>query len=152
MIAATDYDLFNTKEHEMLCHLTLKNNVDELNTLSAWVNDNIATLFKIPEKTTFKIDLVLTELISNIISYAYPIECDSKIEIKCRYWQDNIEIEIEDSGSPFNPLAAPDLVLPKTLADADIGGLGIHLVRHYIDEGNYQRKNNKNIFSMRLKI
>jgi anti-sigma regulatory factor (Ser/Thr protein kinase) len=150
-VAATHNHLPHAKERKMLRYLTLKNKVDELNTLSVWINDDIATLFKISEKTVFKIDLILTELIANIISYAYPTQCESKIEIKCHYYQDNIEIEIEDSGIPFNPLAAPDVVLPKTLAEADIGGLGIHLVRHYIDEGNYQRKNDKNIFSMRLK-
>lgn len=138
--------------NDMICYLTLKNEVDELNKLTVWINDDIASLFKISESAVFKMDLVLTELISNIISYAYPNPCESEIAIKCHYFSDNIKIEIEDSGVPFNLLAIPDIVLPSSLEEAEIGGLGIHLIRHYIDDGSYQRKNDKNIFSMRLKI
>jgi anti-sigma regulatory factor (Ser/Thr protein kinase) len=143
---------YQTGKHDMLCYLTLKNKVDELNKLTAWINNDIPAVFEISESTVFKMDLVLTELIGNIINYAYPTPCESEIKIKCYHLQDNIEINIEDAGIPFNPLEIPDVVLPQTLAEANIGGLGIHLVRRYIYEGNYQRKNNKNIFSMRLKI
>lgn len=150
-VTGNNYDLPQPGANGMLCYLTLKNEVDELNKLSIWINDDIAALFKISESTLFKIDLVLSELIANIISYAYPNKCESEIAIKCHYFYDNIKIDIEDSGIPFNPLITPDIVLPQSLEEADIGGLGIHLIRHYIDDGSYQRKDDKNIFSMRLK-
>lgn len=134
------------------CYLALKNTFAELNKLSVWIHNDLATSFKLSERTVFKIDLILAELITNIISYAYPNQCDSEIAIKCHCFPDNIKIDIEDSGIPFNPLDKPDVVLPQSLEAADIGGLGIHLVRQYIDEGIYQRKDGKNIFTLRLKI
>ncbi len=152
MTVSTHNTLPHTGTTEILCYLTLKNKFDELNKLSVWINNDISTLFKISERTVFKVDLILAELIANIISYAYPSQCESEIVIKCHYFQDNIRIDIEDSGIPFNPLITPDVVLPQSLEEADIGGLGIHLIRHYMDEGTYQRKDNKNIFSVRLKI
>lgn len=152
MKASTHNTLPYVGTTEILCYLTLKNKFDELNKLSVWINNDIPTLFKISEKTVFKVDLILTELIANIISYAYPSQCESEIVIKCHIFLDTIKIDIEDSGIPFNPLEKPDLTLPTTLEEAEIGGLGIHLVREYIDEGIYQRKDNKNIFTVRLKI
>ena len=153
MAANADFNLLQNKDdNKMFCRLILKNTSDELNKLSAWVNDDIAALFKISESTVFKIDLVLTELVANIISYAYPNHIESEIEIRCHFLQDSISIDIADSGIPFNPLTIPDVVLPKTLAEANVGGLGMHLVRHYIEVGSYQRKDDKNIFTAKLKI
>jgi anti-sigma regulatory factor (Ser/Thr protein kinase) len=131
-------------------YLTLKNKVDELNKLSVWIND-IAILFEISDNVVFKIDLTLTELMSNIINYAFPDQCESEINIKCFYSYNIIKIDVEDNGIPFNPLALPDVVLPKSLAEAHIGGLGILIIRQYADESSYQRKNNKNIFTIKLK-
>ena len=84
MAANADFNLLQNKDdNKMFCRLILKNTSDELNKLSAWVNDDIAALFKISESTVFKIDLVLTELVANIISYAYPNHIESEIEIRC---------------------------------------------------------------------
>jgi serine/threonine-protein kinase RsbW len=89
---------------------------------------------------------------SNIINYAFPDQRESEINIKCHYSYNIIKIDVEDNGIPFNPLALPDVVLPKNLAEAHIGGLGIFIIRQYADESSYQRKNNKNIFTIILKI
>lgn len=135
-----------------MLYLTLKNKSDELNKLNVWINNDIATLFKLSENVVFKIDLTLTELIANIISYGYPNQCESEINIKCQFLNGIIKIEVEDTGIPFNPLEMPDIILPKSLEEADIGGLGIFMIRKYIDESSYQRENNKNIFTMQFKI
>jgi len=133
-------------------YLTLKNKSDELNKLNVWINNDIATLFKLAEDVIFKIDLTLTELIANIISHGYPNQCESEINIKCQSLNGSIEIEVEDAGIPFNPLEIPDIILPKSLDEANIGGLGMLIIRKYINESRYQRENNKNIFTMQLKI
>lgn len=143
------YDSLLTQTQES--YLTVKNRVDEFSKLSNWIND-IAILFKISEKAVFKIDLTLNEIMANIISYAYPNQCDSEIKFKFQYMDSKIKIDIEDNGIPFNPLARQDVVLPKTLADAPIGGLGIFIIRHYVDDSSYQRKNNKNIFTIQINI
>ena len=137
---------------QKILYLTLKNKSDELNKLNVWINNNITTLFKLSENVVFKIDLTLTELIANIISYGYPNQCESEVNIKCQCLNGIVKIEVEDTGIPFNPLEMPDIILPKSLEEANIGGLGIFMIRKYIDEGSYQRKNNKNIFTMQFKI
>ncbi len=148
----THHDLIQPNKNEMSNCLTLKNNIDELNRLSLWINDEVATVFKMPERTIFVMDLVLTEMVSNIIYYAFPTPCESNIDIKCNLSSDNIKIVIEDDGIAFNPLDTPDVTLPNTLEEANIGGLGIHVVKKYINVGSYEYKDNRNIFSMRLKI
>jgi len=139
-------------DRQEMLYLTLKNKSDELNKLNVWINNNITTLFKLSENVVFKIDLTLTELIANIISYGYPNQCESEINIKCQFLNGIIKIEVEDTGIPFNPLEMPDIILPKSLEEADIGGLGIFMIRKYIDESSYQREDNKNIFTIQFKI
>jgi serine/threonine-protein kinase RsbW/sigma-B regulation protein RsbU (phosphoserine phosphatase) len=50
-----------------------------------------------------------------------------------------LTVTVADDGIPFDPLtvAPPDTTLP--LADRDVGGLGIHLVRHLVDDIIYRR-------------
>ena len=79
-------------DRQEMLYLTLKNKSDELNKLNLWINNDIATLFKLSENVVFKIDLTLTELIANIISYGYPNQCESEINIKCQCLNDIIKI------------------------------------------------------------
>ncbi|MCX7066927.1 MAG: ATP-binding protein [Methylococcales bacterium] len=152
MNAVLKNHISHQSDAQKMLYLTLKNKSDELNKLNLWINNDIATLFKLSENVVFKIDLTLTELIANIISYGYPNQCESEINIKCQCLNDIIKIEVDDTGIPFNPLEILDIILPKSLEEADIGGLGIFMIRKYIDESSYQRENNKNIFTMQFKI
>ena len=45
----------------------------------------------------------------------------------------------EDDGLPFDPCSRPDPSLPRTLADAQVGGLGLLLVRRMATTLRYER-------------
>ena len=38
------------------------------------------------------------------------------------------------------------------VAKRSIGGLGIHLIRHYMDEVSYQRTNDQNVLTMKKNL
>ncbi len=59
---------------------------------------------------------------------------------------------VQDDGMPFNPLArqAPDTNV--ALADREIGGLGIHLVRNMFDEVHYERRGSWNVLRLATNI
>ena len=50
-----------------------------------------------------------------------------------------LQAEITDDGRPFNPLSQAEPEPPKDLASAQIGGLGLKLVRSFAGSIDYQR-------------
>jgi anti-sigma regulatory factor (Ser/Thr protein kinase) len=53
-------------------------------------------------------------------------------------------IVIEDGGHPFDPTTAPPPKAAASLAEAEIGGLGIHLIRRMTKAMRYERVNGRN--------
>ncbi len=99
----------------------------------------------IPLPIIHKICIVIDELLSNIISYAYQDKKEHIVEINIKLNEERLEIKITDDGFPFNPLAMlpPDTKLG--LDEREIGGLGIHLVKNIMDEYQYTRLKGENI-------
>ena len=63
-----------------------------------------------------------------------------------------LSIEIEDDGTPFNPLEKIDPDFPANVESAKIGGLGILIIRKLIDSIGYERKKGKNKLTMKKNI
>ena len=135
----------------MLSTLTIQNKFDELKTLSDWTHKFAAQL-GISSEIIFPLDLVLTEAVTNIIKYAYDDDLNHTIAIKLAYSKSTINIEVMDDGRPFDPTQYPEVVLPRSLEEANEGGLGIHLIRNYTAEYYYQRQPNENISIMVLHV
>lgn len=90
--------------------------------------------------TEFKIDLALEEIFTNIVRHGYDDSHPHEIMIRLRSNRDRIRISVEDDGRHFNPLLAPVLDVTAALSERSVGGLGIHLVRHLMDQVRYQRR------------
>ena len=94
------------------------------------------------------IELILEEALVNIFSYAYEKEVGIA-EVNCLLDNhDRLYIEIIDSGKPFNLLSMDDPNLNASLEDRKIGGLGIFLIKQFIDDFEYKRENNKNMVTL----
>ena len=76
------------------------------------------------------------EAAANIIMHGYR-EKPGLIEIEVNSKPGQVRIILRDSAPPFNPtrVPSPDINLP--LEQRPIGGLGIHLIRHCVDEFNH---------------
>ena len=98
----------------------------------------------------FAIDLVTEELITNIINYAFQNDAEQIISIDLLTQEQKVTIIFQDDGVPFNPFEDYDIQLPKSLDDAGLGGLGIHLVKSYAQSYEYKRQGNQNIVSVTL--
>jgi sigma-B regulation protein RsbU (phosphoserine phosphatase) len=129
--------------------LVLQNRLDELTTLGNWVNQ-LAGLLGLSARGAFRLDMVLTEAVTNIIQYAYQDEAVHPITITLQYQANTATIQIVDDGWPFDPHQNPEVVLPANLEEAGVGGLGIHLIRHYADNCHYDRQENKNILTLTI--
>ena len=130
--------------------LILENNPKELIRLSQWI-DTFTQQHNIAEKSSFKMELAVVEAVSNIIDYAYDNK-QSAFSVASEIVDNAIVIEVEDTGRPFNPLASPDVELADNLNEAEIGGLGIHLIRNYTDDCTYQRENSTNKLKITISL
>jgi len=95
-------------------------------------------------------ELVLEELLSNIINYAYSSESGTH-EVALRFAQlnaDEVSFELEDSGVPFDPTGYKRVNIEDPLEKREVGGLGIHLVRQKTKSMSYRRENNRNILTI----
>ena len=127
--------------------LEIDNCLSEVRRMSLWLNEVILKI-GLSEELQFKFDLCANEAVTNIISYAYPENGMHKISLQMNSTDSLVWLEIEDDGIPFNPLKEPQHKQPANLEEAKIGGLGVDLIRNFMDECSYVRHDGKNILKM----
>lgn len=128
-------------------HFVIENQIGELSTLAEQIDD-LAAQWDLAQAMTMNINLVVEEAVSNIIFYAFNNNNKHKIKISISLENKMLTIKITDDGIPFNPLEQqqPDINLPAE--ERPVGGLGIFLISHMMDELNYIRKGNQNILTL----
>lgn len=99
-----------------------------------------------------EINLILEELFANVVNHGFNDNEEHDIDITLSCDGTSILIRMEDDGEPFDLTAAaePDTKCP--IEARCIGGLGIHFVKHFIDECRYYRKKNKNVVVVKKNI
>jgi anti-sigma regulatory factor (Ser/Thr protein kinase) len=127
--------------------LAIANRLDELGQASAWL-DRFSETLELPAEMRFRLDLGLTEALTNVIAYAYRDSAEREIRIRLRGDRSGVTLEVEDDGIAFDPLQAERSPLPGSLAEAPIGGLGIHLIRSMLDGCQYRREAGMNRLTM----
>lgn len=100
----------------------------------------------------YTIRLSCEEIIVNIISYAYPETTEGYIWLNVTKDEDELCIEIQDGGTPFNPIEKQEPDIAQELEEREIGGLGIYLVLQMMDGVTYRREEGKNKLMLRKKI
>lgn len=126
--------------------------VEELSNINAWVDD-ISNKESFDQKHVNSLKVIMEEVFVNITDYAYPDrEGTVKIDFVLK-GNNELELKFIDDGKPFNPLE--DTNKPNIMADAKdrvTGGYGIAMVLGLADDVKYEYIENKNIFTVRLKI
>ena len=127
--------------------IVLKNDVREVTRLDAFVRDTCSAIH-LDEATATNVGLAVEEAAVNVMRYAYPEETKGEIRIKAIVIDGKMIFEIRDNGKPFNPTVAaqPDITL--SAEQRPIGGLGIYLIRQYMDVMSYRRENGSNILTL----
>lgn len=97
-----------------------------------------------PAKTVLGLTLSLDEALANVVSYAFdpPPGVDARpcISLTCRHGGGRVEIELRDNGRAYDPTGNPPAALVTNLDDAEIGGHGVRLMRHYLHDLAYKRE------------
>ncbi len=136
----------------MTTNLTLitKNNSSDLTRLMNQANAFFESK-SLSERLVYMANLVMEEILTNVIKYAYTDTGSHEIYVKMRLGRDCLEIDFEDDGDEFDPLAAPPPEFKDSILDCDEGGLGIHLVKNVVNAISYRRNGSKNVLSVSLR-
>jgi serine/threonine-protein kinase RsbW len=131
--------------------LSLKNDPAETERLTARVTE-FGARHALPDRIVSHVNLALDEAITNIVFYAYDDADDHEIGVRISLAQGMLTAELVDDGRAFDPLqvVTPDLAAP--LDERAVGGLGVHLMRHLVDDIQYRRDGGRNhlVFTKRI--
>ena len=97
-----------------------------------------------------ELDLAVEEIFVNIAHYAYNPEVGNA-QIKCKINNEPLQLTIEftDEGKPYNPLEKEDPDITLSAEERQIGGLGIFIVKQFMDVIEYRYEDNKNILTIK---
>ncbi len=118
----------------------------QLHGILSWISETAKTMGFL-DRQIREIELAIEEVIVNIIHHGYK-NYSGRIEISLLNLSNRLEITVKDKGPPFNPLTYVAKVAHEELQERQEGGLGIHFLRHFMDEINYQRGEVYNILRL----
>jgi serine/threonine-protein kinase RsbW len=124
--------------------------MDRLREFTAFVH-RAAEAAGFPEKDLGRLDLVMEEVVSNVINYAYPDGQPGSVEVGYAIeGPGKLCVQVCDSGREFDPLATDPPDLRLGLADRPVGGLGIFLVKQIAHQITYSRDGERNLLTFHL--
>ena len=129
------------------CSIVLNNDIQEVKQLNVFVSDVCATVH-LDDDTATTVELAIEEAVANVMNYAYPLEWEGKIHVKAYASAGKLCFEISDSGIPFDPTTANEADVSLSVQQRSIGGLGIYLIRKYMDSMEYKRVEGRNILTL----
>jgi anti-sigma regulatory factor (Ser/Thr protein kinase) len=130
-------------------HLRVANTVAALEAARATL-DRFCKDQQLPERTQFKLELVLEEMLMNRVLHAFAPGTLGHTDVALRLDADRVVLQFEDAGIAFDPLQAPPQIAATTLKDAGEGGLGLLLTRKAARDCRYERMDGRNRFTVVL--
>lgn len=127
--------------------LKLKNQVGELERVNQFVDD-IADELGLDMELKMNLNLVLEEMVSNVIFYAYPEGKAADIELVAESDGSKLTFVLSDRGKAFDPTLKADADPDVNPAEREIGGMGIYIVKNIMNEVSYQRLEGQNLLTM----
>jgi phosphoserine phosphatase RsbU/P len=128
--------------------VTIANELSELERLANLVDDFVRK-HGMPEKIAFNLNVCLDELITNIISYGYNDDGRHDISVKCELVGGVLVTEIIDDAKAYDPFSqAPEPDLDLGVDDRPIGGLGVFLVKEFMNTTDYRREDGRNVITL----
>lgn len=108
---------------------------------------------KVDQRNITRLLIACEEIFTNICKYAYShFKKTGNISIELAQNNNIIEIIFVDSGIKFDPTNIPVADVTKPVYERKIGGLGLYIVRKFVDNIQYKYLNNCNILLLTKKI
>ena len=131
----------------------IKNQISELEKIAQFI-EGICEELGLDMEMQMNLNLVIEEMVTNVIFYAYPKDVEAEIELLVKSDNDDKQLTfvLSDHGKPFDPTTRETTDLSVNPAERDLGGMGIFIVKNIMDEVTYQRLEDKNLLTMTKNI
>lgn len=96
----------------------------------------------------YKIETAVDEACSNIIEHAYGHENLGNIVVSVITDPKKITIRLTDFGEPFDPKYVKEPNLSSNLSDRDNHGLGIYMMKQWMDIVEFESFSDRNILTL----
>ena len=131
--------------------LVLPNDTQEVPRLNDFVAE-VCEAVGLDSIVAMQVKLAIEEAVVNVMKYAYPQGTRGDVTIEAVSNDVRLKFTIIDSGKPFDPTVLPEVDTTLPAKERRIGGLGIHIVRQFMDSINYERSGNLNILAIRKNL
>ncbi|MDQ1262060.1 MAG: serine/threonine-protein kinase RsbW [Euryarchaeota archaeon] len=138
-----------TMETEVIEHeqeITAAATTEQIPVISDYV-ESMMGLAGFGSRKVMEVLLAVEEACTNVAKYAYPGKAGT-VHIVARVHGDRLELIIEDEGIPFDPTTHIVALSQADTKDHPIGGLGIHLIRCYVDRMSFEFRDGKNVLTL----
>jgi anti-sigma regulatory factor (Ser/Thr protein kinase) len=102
----------------------------------------------VDEHTVAGVELIIEEAVTNTLRYGYEVTDaeEHQVEIDLQIEPHEVRLLIVDDAKPFDPMDTDAILLPETLDDAQVGGLGLLMIRNTASSMAYERRDGHNRF------
>lgn len=129
--------------------LTVNASLKNLPVIIGFINETLSSL-NCSKADSIQLSIVIDEIFGNIVFHSQLQESET-VTVMLDVEEDPLCIVISfiDNGKPFDPLKTqdPDVSLPAK--KRKIGGLGLFIIKNTMDSVTYERRDNKNVLTIR---
>ena len=143
--------LHQPQDNGSCAEITLPNDINETPQLAEFL-EVFCEEAGLGPSASMQVNLAMEEAVVNVMNYAYPEGEKGDVHIKAEIDGENLKFTITDSGQPFDPTAQEEIDISLPAEQRPIGGLGIHLMRHYMDQVHYKRLDGLNVLTLLKQI
>ena len=138
----------STGDTDGILKLSLVNDLREIGAAAEKV-DAFCEAQGISPQVAYAVNLSIDEILTNTISYGYDDDAEHRIDLTFRVDGESLVVTIVDDGRPFDSSTEREPDFDATIEERALGGLGLFLVQQMMDEMSYERRDDRNIITLR---
>jgi anti-sigma regulatory factor (Ser/Thr protein kinase) len=132
---------------EPLKELKLKPALEAIPLATAFVETELESAGA-PGKVIARLSIAVDEILSNIARYSGAAKVTVGIGVK----DGTVVLRFADNGMPYDPTQKPDPDTGVPLEEREAGGLGIFMVKQFMDSVEYVHQDGLNILTLQKKL
>lgn len=152
--AALAEDGVTSSDKDMVAEISVNADASDIRRASVWLEKNCLEQ-GVPEDQIQRLDLCLNEVMANIMTHGGPLALSApvqlQVQVRGRPTAGEVVLTVSDAGVEFDPLAFHSKPRPKTLSEAEPGGLGLTMMHNFSDNLGYRYSEGRNqtVFTVR---
>lgn len=123
----------------------------DLARLYPWLEAAV-TPHRLPAAMLLSMHVALEEAVANVVLHGFAPGDPGEIAIALHRDGDELALTVEDCGRAFDPSTTIAPPRARNLAEAQPGGLGLGLMRHYCSRIGYERTDGRNRLTLRFAV